>query len=248
MMASTRIALRGGLADSGFVVMEVLVTVVLLAVLIVPLATGVSAAVGGAVRVREQAALLPAVNSESASRTAWEWGPMVGGLQWTSGPTATIELETRADSEVAVGLWVDGWFLGEWSPDGEHVLELPASMWSGHESGELTIRARGLDGPWGPPWRWMIPGEDFEPVPMADLGHDVVESDGATTGGETVVHVPGLAKPDVEILQPDTALYVDRLGLVFHLLPTSTAVLDIRLGEVAQCWFMENGRALDLYF
>lgn len=248
MTALRHTTLPRGADERGFVLAEVLIAVVLLAVLIVPLATGMTAAADQASRVRAQAEGLPAVTSESATRAAWGWGPKVEGLRWASGPTAAIEVGTVADPESVVGVWTDGWFLGEWSLDGGHILELPAATWSGLEGAELTVRVRRVDGSWGPPWRSTIPGERFDSVPATDLGSDVVEGDGATTGGETVVHVPGLANPDVAILQTGTALHVDRLGLVFYLLPASIGISDIRLGDVVQSWRVEDGRALDLYF
>lgn len=246
-MVRTRITRRRG-GERGFVLVEVLAAVVLSAVLIVPLTTTLLSVADNAAGVRDQAARLPMVTAGSATRTAWDWGPMVGSLRWGSGPAVKIELEGLVETEGFVGMWADGWFLGEWSPDGDQAVEVPASTWSGLEGRELTIRVRRLDGCWGPPWRSSIPPEDREPAASIAMGLRPTEGDGPSTGQENVVHVHGLTNPDIEILQPGGVLHVEPLGLVFYTLPSPSGLSDIRLDDLVQSWRAEDGRALDLYF
>jgi len=237
-------------SNGGFILVEVLVALVLLAVLIVPLATGMTSALDGARKVRDQAAALADGTARSATLPAWDWGPMVAALHWTAGPAARIEVERGGDPEAVVGLWVDGWFLGEWRPDEYGVLEIPEEEWSTRVGAELMVRVRQSEGAWGPPWRSVVPAEEYEPA-VPPVGDGASEGDGATTGRETVVHVPGLANPAVHVLQTDVELEVDPLGLLFDLVPPGVGVYEVLLADVAgasQSWSMEEGRALDLYF
>jgi len=234
--------------DRGSVLVEVLAAMVLLTVLIVPLATGMTSAANGAGRVRDQAGGLADGTAESATVAGWDWGLSVSSLQWESGPAARIKVDKPGGAETIVGLWLDGWFRGESTPGVDGVLEVPVTIWSGLAGCEVTVRVREPESDWGPPWRSMVPAEDYEPDPTRVAGQDPVAGDGAMTGTETVVHVPGLANPIVQVSDTGFVFEVDPLGLLFYLLPPSAGVCCVGLVDVAQSWRTEEGRALDLYF
>jgi len=170
--------------DRGFVLMEVLGAVVLFAMLIGPLTTCLLASVDRVVKVCERAADLSSITAESASRLAWSWGPMVTSLRWTSGPCAVADIAGLTTSEGVIGLWVDGWFLGEWSLNGDGPFGLPAATWSGLEGRELVARVRPIDGSWGPPWRSTVLPEGYEVVAVSPPHRPPVRGDGPTSGKE----------------------------------------------------------------
>jgi hypothetical protein len=159
-----------------------------------------------------------------------------------------MDVRRRGGSPAIVGLWVDGWFRGEWSIADDGGVEVPAPDWSGAAGGELLIRTRDVEGVWGPPWRSIVPSEEVAPASPTAVGHGAVAGDGATTGTETLVHVPALANPPLRVSRDDVVLRVDPLGLLFDLSSSDLGLCDVALGESLQSWRTEEGRALDIYF
>jgi hypothetical protein len=276
---NTSVGGRGGTAcgdgaacgGAGFVLVEVLVAIILLAVLIVPLATGMTSAIGRAATVREQTAALTAGTSDSPSGAAWDWGPMVASLVWESGPSAEspawvgavarVKVEGRGDPGLTVGLWMDGWFQGEWDVDEGGIVEvvageLSAGLGLAAPGAELTVRVREPGRSWGPPWRALVPADGSSATPPTAVWHDPVPSDGALTGADNVVHVPALANPAVKISRADVPLEREPLGLPLSVPTLGEGVCDINLGDLpggdlggcVQSWHMEEERALDVYY
>jgi len=236
--------------EAGFLLIEVLVALVLLAIMIVPLAAGVSSGADRAsdVRAKEACALL--ITSDSAALEAWRWGPMTVSLIWDRGPTALIHLEVQGGPgrPAVVGLWVDGWFQGELVPGENGLLEVAAADWAATAGCEVVIRARGPDGAWGPPCRSIVPSADYEPGEDETVGSEISTETGAIGETETVAHTPALAKPAVGISRSDVPLAVDPLGLVFSVPPEVEGPCGFVIDDSIQYWQMEEGRALDLYF
>lgn len=256
---------------AGFILVEVLMAIVILAVLIVPLATGMTSAVRRAAMMREQTATLAACTSNSSSGAAWDWGPMVVSLAWESGPSADspawagavarVEVEGGENPGLTVGLWTDGWFQGEWEVGEGRVLkvvagELSAELGSATPGAELTVRVREPGGSWGPPWRALVPADNSSTIPPTAVWHDPGPSDGVLTGTENVVHVPALANPAVQISCADVPLEREPLGLLLSVPTLGEGVCGINLSDLPeddsggciQSWYMEEERALDVYY
>lgn len=231
----------------GFLLIEVAIAMVILAVLVVPLATGMQSAMDRSARARAQAHDLSACPEGAGAEEAWEWGARVTSVGWQPGPTLSVSSEGRGGAESIVGVWVDGWFLGEQILDGSCGLCVEAYDWSGAAGRELVIRVRQSEGAWGPPWRSVVPEEDEWPADET-AGYEAAAGDGETTGDETVVHLPTLANPPAEVLQPDALFEKGPLGLLFLLSSESGDRCDVSLDGELQSWQMEEGRRLDVYF
>lgn len=216
--------------------------------LIVPLVTGITSAIDRAGKVRAQAGEVSDGTAKSTAGAAWEWGLSAVSVRWEAGPALCVEVEGRDGVESIVGLWVDGWFRGELSPDDSEGVEVPTSEWSGETGSEVVIRVREAQGVWGPPWRSIVPARDYDPAGSTTTGRRAKVGDGATTGSETVIHVPALATPPLEVSRSDVPLEVDLLGLLFELSPTSWGICEVTLGKSIRSWKTEEGRALDMYF
>ena len=236
--------------EAGFLLIEVLAALVLLAIMIVPLAAGVSSGADRASDVRAKEACALPITSDSAALEAWRWGPMTVSLIWDRGPTALIHLGGQGGPgrPAVVGLWVDGWFQGQFDSDENGVLEVAAADWAVAAGCEVVIRARGPDCVWGPPYRSIVPSADYEPGEDETVGAEVSTATGAIGETQTVAHTPALAKPAVGISRSDVPLAVDPLGLLFSVPPEVEGPCGFVIDDSIQSWQMEEGRALDLYF
>jgi hypothetical protein len=236
------------LSNQGSVLVEVLVALVLLGLLIVPLASGLESAVGRTDALRTKSQKVSDAFSNVDGAESWDWGPAVWSAQWRSGPTLGLKIVAPSGSDPVIGVWVDGWFLGERSPDAGGSVCLQASELSDLSGRELVVRVREEESVWGPPWRSLVPdasGESFssEAATQADF-----LSQDANTAEKSVAHAPALANPRLEISWRGAALEADLAALLFAL-PTSTAGrCEAALDEQRQSWWAEAGRALDLYF
>jgi hypothetical protein len=234
--------------DDGSVLVEVMVAVILLAVLLVPLAAGMDTAVGRADGVGERAGELAERAGEVRDRGAWEWGPEVASAVWQPGPVLDLELESQNGSERIVGVWIDGWFLGERLPDDRGSVLLKASEMRDCTGGELVVRVRRPDEPWGPPWRSFVPDGTGEFSPSDASTHATGSVGGASAAPTSVVHAPCLANPAFALSWYGLGLGTEA-GRCPLVLPTPTAGrCEISLDGQAQSWWMEAGRGLDLYF
>jgi hypothetical protein len=180
----------------GSILIEVLAAVVLLGVLLVPLSTAVQSAVGRAEAISEQASRLTAEQAGAGKREAWEWGPRVASGWWTAGPVLHLELAESPGDACVVGLWADGWLVGQVSPDGDGSVRVDPPTWSGLTGQELVARVGRPGDPWGPPWRLVIP-DMFCRYPSPESQQQIAE--GPSGADEIVVHSPALANPRLEV-------------------------------------------------
>jgi len=139
-----------------------------------------------------------------------------------------------------VGLWADGWFLGEWEPDGSGVLQVDARVWADLASDDLTVRVRQAGGAWGPPWRLVVPSGSGESVAS--------ESAGDGGAGEMVVHVPTLGNPGLGLSWADAAPDVTAPGLLLIFPSPGPGTHEIQLDGRKQSWKTESESDLDIYF
>ncbi|OFV80587.1 MAG: hypothetical protein A2W26_07620 [Acidobacteria bacterium RBG_16_64_8] len=139
-------------------------------------------------------------------------------------------------------MWVDGWFLGEESPDSQGVVRMGAAVWSTHTGDELVVRARLLGGPWGPPWRSLIPGAE---------GQLALSGSAEMPGGaehQVIGHAPAAGHAQLEASWGPSPFEVGPLGTPFVLWTSFSGPAAVNLDDSSQRWFMEAGRDLDVYF
>ncbi len=111
---------------------------------------------------------------------------------WRPGPVLHIQAASGGDEDRVVGLWADGWFLGEWEPSVDGGVQVGAPAWTDFTGDELVVRVRRVGGAWGPPWRLVIPATDGE-ILLSQVA-------GEGEAGETVAHVPALGHPGPQAL------------------------------------------------
>jgi hypothetical protein len=244
------VCLRG----DGIILLEVVVALVLLSLLVVPLVAGFQAAAGRARTVQSGTGRISAPSGPSGSEEAWEWGPMVASASWAPGPVLHLRVERQADTDLLVGFWVDGWFLGEEKPDGEGEVTLKAAVWSGSAGRELVARVRACEKAWGPPWRSVVPVADGRSSPLSPAEEgiaaagEVAAGEGAAGEAESVAHEPALANPLFKVSWTSVGLGAGPTGPPVALPPLGSGQAELDLDDDAQSWLVETGRALDLYF
>jgi hypothetical protein len=231
----------------GFVLIEVIAAVVLLGVLVAPLVTAMHSAVGRAAAVRALADESFQGSVSTGTEGAWQWGPKVVSVSWRSRPALFLEIQTHGGTAQTVGLWLDGWFLGEWDAAGDGGVQLKAADLHAVNGQELVARTRESGGAWGPPWRSIVPDAGEAP-PSPKARPEAVVGDGAITGEESVGHVPVLANPPAGVSPADALLEKDPLGLQFILPASVGGRYDLSVDGLLQSWYAEAGRALDVYF
>jgi hypothetical protein len=234
--------------STGSILIEVVVAVALLGFLLMPLAGTALSATDRAHGLREQAVGVGADLPSEGTLEAWDWGTRAMAAWWRPGPT--LHVKTRGKDEqrstggpaVVVGLWVDGWFLGERSADAEGAVEVGPEVLSASVSRELVVRVRRPGTSWGPPWRSLVPGAEGV-VALPPSGQE-----NAGVGGEVVAHPPAAGTPDFRASWAGDGGDGGALGLpiVFQSAPPGPCGLS--LGVFAQSWLMEAGRGLDMYF
>ena len=228
-------------ASRGWVMLEVMVAVLVAGVLLGPLADAVLSGLNQSVRVREQAEDLSAASLRAASMGDWTWGWAVVSAQWFPGPALEV-IPYRFDASVApfVGLWIDGWFCGEWEADPSGFVSLPSATWSGREGREAVVRARAAEGSWGPPWRSLV--ADSRGIVTG------VQTEGPSGAGagEVVVHFSSAANPLLHVSWAETPLTSASSPSIAEDVPATPGAVAI--DEMLQSWVMEAGRGLDVYY
>jgi hypothetical protein len=226
----------------GSILLELMVAIVLLGILVVPLTGGILSAVGRAGAVRQQSAQVADTVPDETAWRAWTWGGKVASSWWRAGPTLYVQPERSGDAVSTVGLWVDGWFLGEESLDGEGALQLDGPTWSTYARGELVLRVRTPGGVWGPPWRFLVPG--------ADGAVSLPVSTGMATGvgRQVVAHAPAAGNPAFQLSWDQVCPNPGPLGLPLVLQTGLSGPGAVSLDGSVQSWSMEPERRLDVYF
>jgi hypothetical protein len=228
-------------SSRGWVLLDVMVAVLVAGVLIGPLAGAVLSGLNQSARVRQQAEDLSAASLEATSMADWTWGSVVVSAQWLPGPALEV-IPYRFDKSVTpfVGLWIDGWFCGEWQADPGGSLSLSSATWAGWEGREAVVRVRAAEGAWGPPWRSLV--ADSRGV-VADVQAGGPTGSGA---GEVVVHAPSAANPLVEASWAQAPLTSASPPLIAEDVPAAPST--IAMDESLQSWVMEAERGLDVYY
>ncbi len=230
--------------QQGSVMLEAIVAFVLLAIALGPLVGTLLSLADRSTRVQSRlssTSLGDEAGSPVPAVDRWTWGPRPGEVSWGDGPSLLVTLAGPGTEKVArVGVWVDGWPAAEVDVAGQTSLEVgSAAQWLGRPGAELIIRARTADGPWGPPFRTVVPGSSLTAaVPLEEVS-DVPSS--------ATVHFP-IAGRLLLLLsgQPvlDPAGPSAEPGL---LPPLSPGAADVESTWPSQSWIVSPERRIDLY-
>ena len=185
----------------GSILIEVLVAIVLLTIILVPLATSMQAAAEQAAAFRAEHGSLAASTGSEQARAAWSWGPHVETAVWSAGQELALAVEADPLAETSVGLWADGWFIGEFTPEADgSVVAKVGSVGGRHRAGTRGQGARRL-GHLGASvafaragCAWRCPGG-----PLADARF---ESGSDDTEGCVVLHPACPGNPLLEVSDP----------------------------------------------
>jgi len=240
--------IAGRCASDGATLLEVMVALVLLGMLIVPVALGVDSAVNRSTSVRAQANDLAAGFGSSGSGQAWKWGPALTGAVWRPGPALDLTVKVPSEERLVVGLWCDGWPLGEREVDPEGRLSVQASDLRGLVDGELVVRVREAEGTWCPVWRSLVP-DSTGAFTLVDPAPDTGDADLAPElPPQLVIHAPAVANPSFELSSGCGETEAAYPGLTFRVPECTGGRSWADLEGRVQSWLMEQGRALDVYF
>jgi type II secretory pathway pseudopilin PulG len=226
----------------GWVLLEVMAAVAVFAILVTSLVSGFLGVVERGARTEQQADGLGAAGLQSDS--AWTWGDRALEAAWSPGPILNVRIAaTGGMADAVVGVWADGWLMGEVSPNDSGRVILGASTWADRDGQELVIRAREADGTWGPPWRTFVP--DVTGILVAAPGGVIADQ----SGGEATVHPPFAANPRFNMSGSGGAIVSGPSGTPFFatLIPPGPALVSLD-GGACQSWLSEPGRGVDVYF
>lgn len=246
-----RPAWRSAKGGPGFILLEILTALLLFALVVGPLVQAFASARQRAGLARDGVEAPAGLEAGSTSGLGddgqWNWGPRVAGASWRPGPALDIQA-SGGMAPAAVGMWVDGWFQGEWELDEDGKLRLPSSDLAAYAGRELVVRVRPADGEWGVPWRSMVP-DAYATPPHTITVTRVVLTDGPPDAEVCmVVHEPERANPLVQLSDAAGRLLVDGLEFPFFLDRLTVGRSDVAVGGNVQSWTTEPGRALDVYF
>jgi hypothetical protein len=232
--------------SEGTILIEVVVAVVLLGVLVGPLVGEALSAVGRADKVRQQAARVADTVPGEGALEAWSWGTQVAAAWWRSGPTLYVRPGTSGGLPATIGLWADGWFLGEEYPEADGVLRLGATTWSTCAGRELVVRARTAGGVWGPPRRSLVP--EASGVVALPLSAGTPGGLAAEASGQVVAHAPSAGNPAFQLSWDPVGTAPGPLGMPLVVQGVPSGPAEVSLDASDQSWSMEPERDLDAYF
>jgi len=157
--------------SGGFVLIEFMVALLLMSIVLTAMCSAylqARARVTALARDAASAVAPPVGGPSSESAALWHWGPRVGRVMWEPGPTLSIDRRAPGtSSQDLLGLWVEGWFVGEFEVGPASFFRLgPAEGgWGLRPGGEVVVRARRAGEPWGAPVRTMVglQGDNYLP-------------------------------------------------------------------------------------
>lgn len=237
-----------GRAKQGFVLLEIMAAVALVGIFVSLLGTAVQRACDASLSLRDKAITFSATSSERSCEEAWGWGPRIESITWSPGPKLVIT--TGEDCAVGgeIGAWADGWQVGEWSASSATQLEVGGATWDGLAGGELIVRARAGEGPWGPPYRTVVP-DAYGNVAVARANAFESESPASNwSDAGTAVHsrclgISSLAASWVE--EPVSETIHD---LIQVLMASTCGLCSVDCGGRVQSWISSEGRSIDVYW
>ncbi|MCX8032901.1 MAG: hypothetical protein N3B14_05885 [Thermoleophilia bacterium] len=262
--------------EQGFLLFEVLAAVVvlsLMAVFLVSMAASLASA-SAALRTEQQ----PATATDSAEKEsteangkkAWCWGEQVQSVSWNARGELKVAVSDDWDLPAGgadsgcykkVGLWIDGWFKGEFLVNnGEAALPpecwksgLPQIASAGHE---VVLRVHKVTGSWGAPWRITVSevsdgetqGASFASCSETSGGDLEPAAGQSPDWAAAVVHIPFLSTAGLHTTGLPCTVADECKGLLRTISPAGEGVVTVELEGQSQSWLVEIGRSLDVYF
>jgi len=231
----------------GVVMMEVAVAVLLVGIAVTGLAAGTQRAIAAAAAVRDDATVAAVAAWESSKMEEWGWGPMVRHAEWSPGPKLELHPHVPSAERGAIGIWADGWSLGEWLAEDVTVTQIGQEVWAGRVGEAVTVRIRNEDGAWGPPWRTIVP-DVYAQMPDSLRDQPATEPQVSTGGQGVAVHVPFVARPEILGTWSSEPLHETLAGLVYLSSPPYGDTLGVTLDGRTQWWKPGKEGLLDVYF
>ncbi len=227
--------------ERGWVLIEVLAAVTVLAILVGVMAAGVIGIIDRGGRTERQADGLGLHDAGAAQ--AWTWGDRALRAAWSPGPLLRMRIATAgAVSDAVIGFWADGWLVAEVGAGEDGEAAIGGATWMGKKGRELVIRVRQDDGPWGPPWRTLVP----DVTGIVDSTPDGVPE--GLTNAEAVVHPRFAGNPRFEMDRSGAEIVAGPSGLPFLTDLSPVGPTEVKLDDAGQWWLSEPGRGLDVYF
>jgi len=241
--------------QEGFLLLEVMVAVVVLAVMTVSLAgaaQSVSAAAGRlrGGQVEPSRGFAQDDTSEAAVGKAWRWGEQVEAVLWGRSGKIEVKVSDCLGLHIShrVGVWIDGWFVGEFETDSDGTVLLSSGNWVSKQTvaaapqRELIVRVRTTGECWGPPWRLVLAGAN------SDAGQFSLERAQKPDEDCAVVHLPFLSTATLRLGGVSGAASSECGGLLRVVCSSGEGVVEVGLEGRSQSWSAEAGRSVDVYF
>jgi prepilin-type N-terminal cleavage/methylation domain-containing protein len=238
------------MSPNGLTMVEVMVAIVILGIAIGTLAGSAQRALSATVKNREKAADPLEGDAALVDTTPWAWGPTIERATWAAGPVLSIRSGSGMGVGGVVGVWTDGWLVGDWRLSAGMELCLGPERWGwGDRAGEeLVVRARAGNGAWGPPWRSVVPDSYGNGTPEA-IGAPT-ESENVLEYGDagSVAHLRSCSNASLLASWTNEPVLRSLEGLVLVLSAQAPGVCRLESYGRCQAWVGSAGRGLDVYF
>ena len=191
------------------------------------------------------------VTSNPTSGVTWSWGPRIAEARWEPGPVLAVSASgVWPGAPMLVGVWAQGWFLGELEVDEEGVIKMavdPAGGgWFQRAGQELILRTRKSEN-WGPPWRTVVLDSD----PSAGSGSVDAPAVENQEAASVLIHLPtaGTGQVSMERVSVSGGEITEVSGqgpLLTHV--TGGQRTCVYYEGQRQSWWQEPGRDVDVIF
>ena len=191
------------------------------------------------------------VTSNPTSGVTWSWGPRIAEARWEPGPVLAVSAPGAwSGGPMLVGVWAQGWFLGELEVDEEGVIKMavdPAGGgWFQRAGQELILRTRKSEN-WGPPWRTVVLDSD----PSAGSGSVDAPAVENQEAASVLIHLPtaGTGQVSMERVSVSGGEITEVSGqgpLLTHVAGGQRTCVYYE-GQ-RQSWWQEPGRDVDVIF
>gem|GEM_PF-4776968 len=189
--------------------------------------------------------------SNPTSGVTWSWGPRIAEARWEPGPVLAVSAPgVWPGAPMLVGVWAQGWFLGEVEVDEEGVIKMavdPAGGgWFQRAGQELILRTRKSEN-WGPPWRTVVLDSD----PSAGSGSVDALAVENQEAASVLIHLPtaGTGQVSMERVSVSGGEITEVSGqgpLLTHV--TGGQRTCVYYEGQRQSWWQEPGRDVDVIF
>ena len=235
--------------EEGSLLLEVVVGLLLVSVLTVFLCGTLFSLRGRALQVESRWVGADELQADGESLAAWSWGPRVTGCWSTSGEGVNVAVQGHmGQNEYVLGVWADGWFVGEYPVEGAREVLLSDERWRAIPSGaEVVLRVRAPDSWWGPRWRFLV-GSSWPVAREPSSGTSAVADWAPDAAAQAAVHLTASGSVAVTVNEGEVSSRVETTMTPITIPIDACGAISIALGDAVQSWLGEEGRSVDLYF